>query len=86
MESLKSKWSSLPLRRFFILTVFFSTGIVVLLSALIISFCISFRHWLLPDSNAVYLTIEKTSPDGVISTQTHLLKYGKDLEQLPTLF
>ncbi len=86
MDSLKNKWHSLPLRRFFILTVFFSTGIVVLLSALIISFCISFRHWLLPDSNAVYLTIEKTSPDGVISTQTYLLKYGKDLEQLPTLF
>lgn len=85
MESLKNKWHSLPLRRFFVLTVFFSTSIVVFLSALIVSFCISFRHWLLPDSNAVYLTIEKTLEDGIVTTQTYLLQYGKDLEQLPTL-
>lgn len=86
MESLKKKWFNLPLRRFFIITVFLSTGIVVFLSALIVSFCISFRHWLLPDSNAVYLTIEKTLTNGTVSTQTYLLQYGKDLKQLPILF
>lgn len=85
MESLKNKWNNLPLRRFFVLTVFFSMGIVVLLSAFIVSFCISFRYWLLPDSNAVYLTIEKTLADGTVTTQTSLLQYGKDLKQLPVL-
>lgn len=85
MESLKNKWNNLPLRRFFVLTVFFSISIVVLLSAFIVSFCISFRYWLLPDSNVVYLTIEKTLADGTVITQTSLLQYGKDLKQLPVL-
>ena len=85
MELLRNKWRNLPLRRFFIVTVFISAGVVVLLSTLIISLCVSFRHWLLPDANAVYLTIERTLANGIVTTETYLLRYGNDLEHLPFL-
>lgn len=86
MESIKNKWNNLSLRQYFIMTVFLSFGIVVVLSALIIGGCVSFRHWLLPDSNAVYLTIEETLSDGSVVNGIHLMEYGQDLTSLPILF
>lgn len=83
METLKKKWKDLPLRRFLILTICFSIGAVVLASALIIGSCVAFRHWLLPDPNAVYLTIEETLSDGSVISGTHLLNFGDDLSSLP---
>lgn len=83
MEAMKNKWHDLPLRRFLILTVCFSVGTVVLVSALIIGGCAAFRHWLLPDANAVYLTIEETRSDGNIISSTYLLNFGDDLSSLP---
>lgn len=85
METLKNKWHSLPLRHFFILTVLFSVGIVVLISALIIGGCIAFRHWLLPDANAAYLTMEETFSNGDVTESTHLLRFGDDLSSLAFL-
>ncbi len=82
MESLKNKWKSLSLRNFFILTVLFSIGLAALFSALIIGVCASFRHWLLPDSNAAYLTIQKTLENGNVTTSSLLLKYGQDMSPL----
>lgn len=83
METLKNKWYDLPLRRFFILTVLFHAGIVALLSALIIGGCAAFRHWLLPDPNAAYLTLEETFADGIVVKSTHFLNFGDDLSSLP---
>lgn len=85
MESLKNKWRNLSLRNFFILTVLFSIGLAVLFSALIIGACASFRHWLLPDSNAAYLTIQKTLENGNVTTSSYLLEYGQDMSSLPLL-
>lgn len=85
METLKKKWHSLPLRHFFTLTVLFSVGIVVLISALIIGGCMSFRHWLLPEANAAYLTLEKTFSNGDVIESTHLLGFGDDLSSLSFL-
>lgn len=85
METLKNKWHSLPLRHFFILTVLLSLGIVVLISALIIGGCIAFRHWLLPDANAAYLTMEETFSNGDVIESTHLLRFGDDLSSLSFL-
>ncbi len=85
MESLKNKWKNLSLRNFFILTVFFSIGLAVLVSALIIAACASFRHWLLPDSNAAYLTIQKTLENGDVTTASYLLEYGQDMSSLPLI-
>lgn len=85
MESLKNKWRNLSLRNFFILTVLFSIGLAVFFSALIIGACASFRHWLLPDSNAAYLTIQKTLENGNVTTSSYLLEYGQDMSSLPLL-
>jgi signal transduction histidine kinase len=85
MESLKKKWGDLSLRRFFLLTVFLTIGIVAALSAVVIGVCASFRHWLLPDADAVYLTVEETLADGRVTVSMNLLKYGDDLSVLPSL-
>lgn len=85
METLKNKWYNMPLRRFLILTVCLSIGTVVLASSLIIGGCAAFRHWLLPDANAAYLTLEETLTDGSVIKSTHLLNFGDDLSSLPFL-
>ncbi len=85
METLKKRWQNLPLRRFLILTICLSIGAVTLVSALIIGCCAAFRHWLLPDPNAVYLTVEQTFADGTVVNSTHLLDFGDDLSLLPSL-
>lgn len=85
METLKKRWQDLPLRRFLILTVCLSIGTVALVSALIIGGCAAFRHWLLPDPDAVYLTVEETRSDGTVVSGTYLLNFGDDLSSLPFL-
>lgn len=85
METLKKRWQDLPLRRFLILTVCLSVGTVALVSALIIGGCTAFRHWLLPDPNAVYLTVEETRSDGTVVSGTYLLNFDDDLSSLPFL-
>lgn len=85
METLKKRWQDLPLRRFLILTVCLSIGTVALVSALIIGGCTAFRHWLLPDPNAIYLTVEETRSDGTVVSGTYLLNFGDDLSSLPLL-
>ena len=83
METMKKRWHDLPLHRFLILTVCLSVGMVALVSALIIGGCAAFRHWLLPDPNAVYLTVEKTLSDGTVLKGTYPLKFGDDLSSMP---
>lgn len=85
MEALKRKWDSLPMRRFFTLTVLGCICLAAFLSGIIIWGCAAFRHWLLPDPNAVYLTVEETWADGSVTTGEYLLEYGDSLESLPRL-
>lgn len=85
MEAVKKKWNNLPLRQFFILTVCVSIVSAALLSVVIISGCASFRHWLLPDPNAVYLTVEEIMSDGNVISGTYLLEFGEDNAMLPDL-
>lgn len=83
METIKKNWHDLPLRHFLILTVCLSFMTVALISALIIGSCAVFRHWLLPDANAVYLTVEETRSDGNVVSSTYLLNFGDDMSSLP---
>ncbi|MCI8306922.1 MAG: HAMP domain-containing histidine kinase [Lachnospiraceae bacterium] len=85
MGTVKNKWLNLSLRRFLMATVFTSFGIVVIVSALIIAGCASFRHWLLPDYDMAYLTIEKTMSDGSAINSTVLLEYGQDMSSIPSI-
>lgn len=86
MESLKKGWCNMSLRRFFMLTVFFTVGVVGILSFIIIVSCVSFRHWLLPDEDAAYLIVEETLADGSVSRAEFLLGYGEDLASIPELW
>lgn len=85
MESLKKGWRNLSVRRFFMLSVLLTAGIVVFFSILIIFGCRSFRHWLLPDENAAYLVVEETLSDGSVVTSENLLSFGEDLSSIPEL-
>ena len=79
MGTVKNKWLNLSLRRFLIVTVFTSFGTVVVLSIFIIGGCASFRHWLLPDPDMAYLSIEETMSDGSGINRTIVLEYGQDM-------
>ena len=83
MEPVKRRWRDLPLRSFFLMSVCMTVGIAAVLSAFLIWGCVSFRNWLVPDSNAAYLTQEKELEDGTVVTQTILMEYGAELISLP---
>ncbi len=82
MESLKRK--NVSLRGFFLIIVFTVFFGVVLLSGLTIWGCTAFRHWLLPDPDAAYLTVEQIYSDGTTTTSSYLLEYG-EAAKLPQL-
>lgn len=85
MESLKKKVRNLPLRRFFILTVLTTFCIVVLLSGLTIWGCVTVRRYLLPEPEAVYLTVEQIFSNGSKTSTTTLLPFGEIPQQVPEL-
>lgn len=85
MESLRKKWRNLPLRRFFILTVLGTVGLAAALSGLVIWGCAAFRGYLLPEADAVYLTVERTLESGVVTTEVHLLEFGAEPEEMPRI-
>lgn len=74
----------ISLRSFFMLTVFGTFCVVVLLSGLAIGGCVAFRNYLLPDANAAYLTVEYTMEDGTQTSTTHLLTFGEE-SKLPRI-
>lgn len=85
MGELKRKWRNLPLRTFFMLTVLMTFVIIFLLSGLIIWGCAAFRHYLLPDSDSVYLSIQKTFENGNETIESHLLRLDDIPVQLPQI-
>ncbi len=85
MDDLKRKWHNLPLRTFFMLTILIAFSMVFLLSGLILWGCAAFRSYLLPDSDSVYLSIQKTYANGSTSTESHLLKFDHTPVQLPQM-
>lgn len=77
MECIKNKWKNLSLRKAFILTVFLMISIIVLMSMITIVFCLQARHYLLPDANSVWLTVEKKYSNG---ETTETIKIPTDAE------
>lgn len=80
----KSTEHDLSLRSFFMLTVFGTFCVVVFLSGLVIAGCVAFRHYLLPDANEAYLTVEHTLEDGTTTTSSHLMTFG-EASKLPMI-
>lgn len=85
MESLKKKYNNLPLRKFFVISVLFTICFVAALSGMVIFGCTAFRHYLLPDPNAVYLTIEQTLSDGSTVTSVQLFEFDDDPQKFAQL-
>lgn len=85
MESLKKKYYNLPLRKFFVISVLFTICFVAALSGMVIFGCTAFRHYLLPDPNAVYLTIEQTLSDGSTVTSVQLFEFDNDPQKFAQL-
>ena len=85
MERVKKKYSDLSLRKAFVLTVLITFCIVVVLSGLSIWGCLKFRRYLLPDSNAVMLTLDITTTDGEIVTLGCRVRIGEETP-LPLMF
>ncbi len=73
------------LRGFFLLVVFAVFGGVTALSGLTIWGCAAFRHSLLPDPEAAYLTIREIRPDGSLTESTTLLDFGEVIKLPPIL-
>lgn len=73
----------MPLRNYFILHVLITFILVIALSGLVIWGCLSVQHWLLPESDAVYLNIELTYPDGTKSSAYSLVRIGDDPNLAP---
>lgn len=67
MECIKNKWRDLSLRKAFMLTVFLTMTIIIMLSVITIVFCLRGRHYLLPDARSVWLTVEKKYNDWEIT-------------------
>lgn len=85
MEGLKKKYYDLPLRKAFILTVLITFCIVVVLSGLCIWGCAAFRRYLLPDSNAVFLTMELSDTDGNRISFGYQIQLGEEMTSLPRM-
>ncbi len=85
MEKLKKKYDDLSLRQAFILTILITFCLVVLLSGLCIWGCIAFRRYLLPDSNAVFLTIQVSDTDGNRLSFGYQIKLGEEMITLPSI-
>lgn len=80
----KTAGRELSLRSFFMLTVFTTFCGVALLSGLVVGGCTAFRHYLLPDPNAAYLTVEQVFSDGSSVTSSTLVSFGEET-RLPIL-
>lgn len=80
MEGLKYRYQNMSLRQSFIVTVFVTFGVVVLLSILVIWGCSSCREWLLPNSNTVILSVQATTADGNIKTYSATMQLGENKE------
>lgn len=85
MEKLKKKYNDLSLRKAFILTVLTTFCIVVGLSGLCIWGCSEFCQYLLPDSNAVFLTIDVKDTDGNITTMGIRVGLGEEMTPVPIM-
>lgn len=79
MEQIRQNFRDMPLRNAFCVYVSMAIIAAVLLSTLTIWGCNAFRSWLLPETDKVYLSVNKIYPDGTIETAELLLQVGQEL-------
>lgn len=86
MEKITNKIRENSLRKSFVYAVFCTVVGIVLLSGATIWSCVSFRNWLVPDSNEVFLNITTIYPDGSKVEGIHRMTMGEKPEKMPQLF
>ena len=85
METSVKKIKNLPLRKYLVVSVLITFAIIVLLSAATIFGCMTFRKYLLPESNNVFLTVDETYADGTDVSYSMRVKVGEEGAELPVL-
>ena len=85
METSVKKIKNLPLRKYLVFNVLITIASIVLLSAAIIWGCMTFRKYLLPDSNNVFLTVDETYADGTNVSYSMRVEVGEEGAELPVL-
>ena len=83
MEQVKKNKKAMTLRKSFILYVLITFVFVIILSAAVIWGCYSVQNWLLPQSNEVFLNIEKTDANGETISSQIRMEIGDNLNTLP---
>lgn len=85
METPINKYNNLSLRKYLIFNIIVTLGVIVLLSSFTICGCMSFRKYLLPESNKVFLTIVETYSDGRELSYSVAVNVGEEEAELPFL-
>lgn len=85
MEQIKKKIKNASLKKSFVYAVSCSVAVMIMLSGVTIWLCVSFQSWLMPDPNAVYLTLVATYADGKEVKSVSRLEFGRDIESVPLL-
>ena len=85
METLIKKLNNLSLRKYFVVSVLATLVIIVLLSLFTIWGCMSFRKYLLPDSNNVFLKVYRTYEDGSEVSYSVRVRVGEEGAELPVI-
>ncbi len=85
METSVKKIKNLPLRKYLVFSVLITLAIIVLLSSATIFGCMTFRKYLLPESNNVFLTVDETYADGTNVSYSMRVKVGEEGAELPVL-
>ena len=85
METSVNKIKNLPLRKYLVFSVLITLAIIVLLSSATILGCMTFRKYLLPESNNVFLTVDETYADGTDVSYSMRIKVGEEGAELPVL-
>lgn len=84
MGKIKKVINNLPLRRAFVLCVLLTILIAVIASAFTIWGCMSFRSWILPEADNVYLSVNTEYADGSTVNYELLLQIGQELPMFST--
>lgn len=82
MEQIRQSFRDMSLRRAFCVCVLVAILVAVSLSALTMWGCNAFRSWLMPETDKVYLSVNKSYSDGTVETAEMLLQVGQELPML----
>lgn len=85
METIVKRYNNMSLRKYFVFSVIVTLGVIVLLSSFTILGCFSFRKYLLPESNNVFLKVAQTYSDGSESFNLICVNVGKEETELPMI-